>query len=228
MRKQSSGSAILDWAVIIAAVALFTKTADVLAYFAPTNINDFFGSDMSIWYGLLTALLVEGVALALHFHPRARHYVPAEVVKWFLLIVVSGSCQIFDGYLVQRTQSQMSEPMKQVLSYGVPLIPLLLVVFIFWIGKLPDLDHDGIPDVLEHRPRPLSEPRWKGVKPMWDQFWQGLPSGTPGQPRLTSYRSTSVPKEPNEMAEVSLGGNGARPEGNPTIGSGKNHRQPLP
>lgn len=213
MRKQSSGSAILDWAVIIAAVALFTKTADVLAYFAPTNINDFFGSDMSIWYGLLTALLVEGVALALHFHPRARHYVPAEVVKWFLLIVVSGSCQIFDGYLVQRTQSQMSEPMKQVLSYGVPLIPLLLVVFIFWIGKLPDLDHDGIPDAWEHHEQPVSrrpaQKQFPGIAPTitktWNKVWKG------------QYDQT-VSEEPDTDAVY------AAEAANPQVGSGNNHR----
>ena len=72
MKSTGTGNNILNWGVVIAAVMLFFKTADLFAYFAPTNLNDFFGWDVSIYYGIVCALLVEGLALALHFDHKAR------------------------------------------------------------------------------------------------------------------------------------------------------------
>lgn len=162
MNKTGSGNRILDWAVIIVAGLLFFKTADVAGYFAPTNLNYILGMDASWLYGVVCALIVEGVALALHFDPRTSLSSTAQIVKWTLL-VMSGAAQIFDGYIATGTEASMSEPLKLGLQYGVPLIPLIVLVLLFAIGRLPD---DGTPTArvgLKHR------------LPNWKQIWHGDP-----------------------------------------------------
>jgi hypothetical protein len=135
--KVGSGDRILDWGVIVAAIILFAKTADVLSYFAPVLLSEILGFEAGILYGMICAVLVEGLALALHFNPRAALSSTAQIVKW-LLLGISGICQIFDGFITTDSVAQMSETLKAVLSYGVPLIPLVITVMIFSIGRLPE------------------------------------------------------------------------------------------
>ena len=157
-----SGDKILDWGVIIGALLLFAKTADVLSYFSPAILNDIIGFDVSLIYGIICALLVEGLALALHFNRRAALSSTANVVKW-VLIGISGICQVFDGFITTGSVAQMSDTMKAGLSYGVPLIPLLITVMIFGIGHLPELNG------LDQRPkRPFV-----GLRPMMNHLING-------------------------------------------------------
>jgi hypothetical protein len=137
--KTGSGDKILDFGVVVAAGILFFKTADILSYFSPDNLNDIVGADVSLIYGVVCALLVEGLALALHFNPRARLSGTATTAKWVLL-AISGACQVFDGFVVTDTLAQQSDTLKVVLSYGVPLIPLLILLMMFSVGRLPELD----------------------------------------------------------------------------------------
>jgi hypothetical protein len=137
--KTGSGDKMIDWIVIVGAILLFTKTAEVLSYFAPTMLNEIFGVDVSILYGMVCATLVEGLALSLHFNRRTSHSSSAQIVKW-ILIAISGVCQIFDGFLVTGSVSTMSDTLKAVLAFGVPLVPLLVVTMIFAIGQLPELE----------------------------------------------------------------------------------------
>ena len=156
-----SGDKILDWAVIIIAAILFFKTADVMSYFAPENLNYMVGMDISWLYGAVNALIVEGVALALHFNRRAALSGTAQIVKW-ALIAMSGSAQIFDGFLTTGAQSSMSEPLKFGLQFGVPLIPLIVLVLLFAIGRLPDDGSATAPRIgLKHR------------LPNWNRIWHG-------------------------------------------------------
>lgn len=137
MNKTGSGDKVLDWGVIIAALMLFLKTADVLSYFAPTNLNAIIGMDVSILYGGVSAALVEGAALALHFNRRAALSATAQIVKWILL-AISAACQVFDGYIATGSAAQMSDTLKFGLQFGVPLVPLIVIVLLFAVGRLPD------------------------------------------------------------------------------------------
>jgi hypothetical protein len=192
--KTGSGDKILDWVVIIGAVLLFLKTADVLSYFAPTNLSEIVGMEMSLIYGIVSALLVEGAALALHFNHRAHLSSTAQLVKW-ALIVISGLCQLFDGYLATGNESQMSETMKFGLQFGVPLVPLIVLVLLFAVGRLPD-------DGSVQRPFP-------GIKniagPAWNRFWNG-------DRRVTAFPlETSLPILDPDNKEF-------KPQTNPTKG----------
>jgi hypothetical protein len=137
VNKTGSGDKVLDWGVIIAALMLFLKTADVLSYFAPTNVNAIIGMDVSILYGGISAALVEGAALALHFNRRAALSATAQIVKWILL-GISASCQVFDGYISTGSAAHMSDTLKFGLQFGVPLVPLIVIILLFAVGRLPD------------------------------------------------------------------------------------------
>lgn len=160
--KIGSGDKILDWGVIIAAGILFFRTADILSYFSPQILNDILGFDVSLIYGIVCAALVEGLALAIHFNRRSTLSGTAQTVKWVLLSI-SGACQVFDGFVVTNTLAQQSDTMKAAFSYGVPLIPLAIMVMVFGIGRLPELDE--------------SESRQKapfiGLKGMWNDLING-------------------------------------------------------
>lgn len=138
MNKQvGSGIKFADWAVVILAIVLFFKTAEVLAYFSPESLNSLIGMDVSWIYGLVTAFFVEGVALAYHFYPGARVYTPAVVVKW-VLIGISGICQVFDARIVTDTLANMTEAQKLFFQYGVPLLPWFVLILLFFVGEIPN------------------------------------------------------------------------------------------
>jgi|GEM_PF-4100026 len=160
--KIGSGDKVLDWVAFIAALILFAKTADLLSYFSPAILSDILGFDVSLIYGSICAALVEGLALALHFNRRATLSSTAQVVKW-ILIAISGVCQVFDGFITTDSVAQMSDTMKAGLSYGVPLIPLLIMVMVFGIGQLPEVD---VAQGSHKKP-------FIGLKGMWNHLING-------------------------------------------------------
>lgn len=186
MKKTGSGDVVLDWVVVVAAIGLYFKTSDIMSYFSPTNLNDLFGMDVSRIYGAIMALLVEGAALALHFNHRARLSVSAQAVKWTLL-AISGICQVFDGFQVTNTLAQQSSEMKMIFQYGVPLIPLLILIMVFGIGRLPEPDGS-----VEKIP-------FEGVMPMFKRLLYG--SGN--APRAQKQARISTPdKKTNDSPDV--------------------------
>lgn len=164
-------SDFLDVAVYGSAVILYVKTAEVLSYFAPQSISDIVGFDISGLYGNISAIFVEGVAI--YLHKKNANSAMASFVKWFL-IGISGLCQVFDGFIVTETLVHQSETIKFLFQFGVPLIPLMLVVLIFAIGELPS-NNERIP--------------FRGVKHWVDQI-----------PKIW-YGESYVPKTPNKKQE---------------------------
>lgn len=196
-KKYGTGDGFTDWAIVILSLILFARTADVLSYFSPPLLNDLIGWDVAWIYGMVTAFFVEGVALAFHFNHRAKNHVPAQIAKWILL-AVSGACQVFDGNIILGTLSQMPEAQRMGFQVGVPLLPLFVVVLLFFVGHLPD----GEVQVVR-------QPR-VGLKTRLDNLWYGDRENTRvsvkiGEPKF-------VPDEPEPEPEPST--NGAK--GNPT------------
>jgi TM2 domain-containing membrane protein YozV len=160
--KNNGGIGLLGWIVILSAFLLYFKTADVLMLFAPPSLNMMLGMNVDWLYGYFNAALVEGLALVLHFHPRAKLSTSAQIVKWITL-GISGLCQIYDGQVVTNTIATMSDPLKLGFSYGVPLIPLFIVIMIFAIGRLPDDEEPAKPFVGVKNM----------LKPAFKRFWEG-------------------------------------------------------
>lgn len=164
----------LDVAVVLAAAILYVKTAEVLSYFAPETLNAIIGFDVSAIYGAVCAIIVEGGALYLHFNKRAKMSASAQFTKWAFL-AISGACQVFDGFIVTDTLSRQSGTVRFVFQYGVPLIPLIVVIMIFGVGNLPE----------EHTQRK----QYKGMK----SFFESLPKIWYGE----DYKPTPNAKKTN-------------------------------
>ena len=139
MNKTGTGNKGLDWVIILGMVAAYPKTADVLSMFSPRILNDIFGFDMSLPYGLFCAAMVEGTILFLHFDRRAHRSGTAQGVKW-ILIGVSFICQVFNGFITTDSVAQMTPALKLVLTFGIPALPLIIAVMIAAIGALPEID----------------------------------------------------------------------------------------
>lgn len=203
MKRGSNG--FTDAAVVVLAILLFFRTADVLRYFSPPLLNEMIGGDVSWLYAVVMAFFVEGVALAFHFDPRAHKHTPAIIVKWTLL-AISGLCQVFDGNIVSGTISQMSGPMKVGFEWGVPLLPIFVVVLLFFVGKLPDADETqrGWLDRLQDQgiKSRLPDPR---------AIWEGRDKNTEFSPSevVETNINNELPKSPNGEDKETA---------NPTIG----------
>jgi TM2 domain-containing membrane protein YozV len=179
--NKNEGIGMLGWIVILSAFLLYFKTADVLMLFAPPSLNMMLGMNVDWLYGYFNAALVEGLALTLHFHPRAKLSTAAQVVKWITL-GISGLCQIYDGQVVTNSIANMSDPLKLGFSYGVPLIPLFIVIMIFAIGKLPDAGVRRPFIGFKHMFKPAFKKLWEGdssVPASYQLQTQELPSPEP-------------------------------------------------
>lgn len=156
--KNGSGDKTLDNLVIIMAIVLFFGTAQVMSTHSPALLNDILGFDASYIFGAISATCVEVGALRLHFNPYAKKNATAQWVKWILL-AVSGLCQIYNAAIETGTLAELSETLKIGFTWLVPNIPLLFIVLNFWIGRLTD----------EAQP-------FKGIKnmlPDWHTLWEG-------------------------------------------------------
>lgn len=194
MNKIGSGIKFADWAVVILAVVLYFKTAEVLAYFAPQSLNNLIGTDVSWLYGLVTAFFIEGVALAYHFYPGARAYTPAVVVKW-VLIVISGICQVFDAKIVTGVLNGMTESQKFFFMYGIPLLPWFVLILLFFVGEIPTEGN-------YHR-RGL-----KNMLPDWKKIWEGDGENTEFSPTQVVQANISQPSISQPATPTPIPANG--------------------
>lgn len=188
--KTGSGNKGLDWVIVLGMIAAYPKTADLLSYWSPAFLSDLIGLDVSLFYGMFCAALVEGTILFLHFDRRAHRVASAQTVKW-LLFGVSFACQVFDGFITTETVDQMSDELKFILSYGIPALPLIISLLISMIGALPDDD--------EVR-------QFKGVKnylPDFRRLWDGDKSTefSPSEVVETNLEETELTKSPNGHKE---------------------------
>lgn len=184
--NNGSGDGFLDFGVYILAIGLYIKTMDLLSYFAPKVLDDILGFNTSYVYGAVMALLVEGVAIAIHRNPRAAKHAPAQITKW-LLIAISAICQIFDGYKTTNALVNMSDTLKIGFTYGVPLIPVLGIVLLFWIGKLPS---EGMQKTRK---------QFKGFKTLPRRVGDWFMNGSAG---TTTNATTNAPQTTNALAST--------------------------
>lgn len=165
--SNGSGDVTLDRLVVIMACILFFGTAQVMSTHAPKIISDVIGFDASYIFGVISAICVEWGALRLHFNAFARHNNTAVYVKWILLSI-SGLCQIYNAALQTGTMSELSETLKIGFVWVVPNIPLLFIVLMFWIGTLSDIKQVSIVERVAKQ---------GGLKhilaPKWNEFWNG-------------------------------------------------------
>lgn len=110
----------LDAAIVVAALAMYSKTQEVMTALAP---NTLFGqTGISIIYGFAVAALIEGVMLSLHFLKRYIGNNRAEGYKWFLFLI-SVFCQFLDKSLFKEVQTE-TEAFFAFIALGI--VPAVL------------------------------------------------------------------------------------------------------
>lgn len=138
MENKTGRNGFVDVGIVVLAILLFFRTADVLSYFAPGYINNLIGTDVSWLYAGVMAFFVEGLAVAYHFDRRTKHYTRAKIAMW-TLIGISALCQMFDGNIITNNLANMGGPLKTTFQYGVPLLPIFIFVLLAWVGGMPEI-----------------------------------------------------------------------------------------
>lgn len=205
---EKKNDAFSSLAIVVCTAILFSRTSDVMSFFAPAWIGIVFGLDAnsaSTLFGWVNAAMVEGEILALHFHPGAHGHAPAQWVKW-ILIGISAACQIFDGSIITNTMSRQSEMIKIVFSTGVPLIPLLVLIMIALMGRLPTSTQDKKPFKFIGLRNIPNKFRWiiEGTE-------NTHPSRTPNAQSMTINNSEinkAILEEKEKIADPTFGSNG--------------------
>jgi len=122
------GSVLENAAFILGAFLLFSRTSDLMTAFAPSSFLGYEGIEAV--YGMLSALMVEGLLFSIKFSiGRSRNSV-AWVWNLVLLAVtfsISAWAQTIDSFVVRQTLSEQSAELQWAVAWGVPLIPAIIV-----------------------------------------------------------------------------------------------------
>ena len=123
---------VVDWGIfIVASIMLYAKTSEVFARFAPDSFLGF--TDVQDLYGMTCALLVEGVLVLGKL--SMKYSENNNVLLWNIFLIgttwtISAAFQIFDGFLTAGTLAQQPVTMRYAVTYGIPLIPSLILAAI--------------------------------------------------------------------------------------------------
>jgi hypothetical protein len=122
-------SIIIDNLVfLVAALILFLKTSEVLTAFAPNTIFGYHG--LESLYGIVTALLVEGLLVTAKLSLSRNQTSYAWLYSLILVIVtggISAFAQITDGFLVKQTLANQPPMVQFLVNTGVPLVPFIIL-----------------------------------------------------------------------------------------------------
>jgi hypothetical protein len=132
MKKLNPNKALagaVDWGIfIIASVMLYAKTSEVFARFAPVSFFSF--TEVGFFYGMICALLVEGVLVLCKL--SIKYSENSNAFLWNVLLIsfawgISAAAQIFDGFLTADTLETAPPIIQVTLTYGIPLIPSMIL-----------------------------------------------------------------------------------------------------
>ena len=122
------GSVLENAAFILGAFLLFSRTSDLMTAFAPASFLGYTGIEAV--YGMLSALMVEGLLFSIKFSiGRSRNSI-AWVWNIILLAVtfgISALAQSIDSFVVRETLTSQPAEIQWAISWGVPLIPAIVV-----------------------------------------------------------------------------------------------------
>jgi hypothetical protein len=201
MHNKTIWDRVLDLAMLVAAIMLYFKTAQVMTVFAPSVVFGYTG--LEVLFGQVSAMLVEGVLLALHFLPSVKKNEAAQAFKWFLF-AISAFCQVIDGFVVQNSLESQPASIQFLVSWGVPLIPTLIFLGLLIIGKTDD------GEVGESFMERVKRVGIKSLIPNLDEMWNGknilpatVPADEPATPPVSPPAATPVkgynPKKSTRM-----------------------------
>lgn len=140
---------LMEWGVfVLGAVLMFAKTSELLAAFAPKSLMGYVGIESL--YGAASALMVEGLFVAIKItNDPVFSGKPKSVIQWitntFIMLVpfaISLVAQPLDAFVIQGTLVNQPVEIQMVVSWGVPMIPGLIVFMIMVKSLMENLPDD--------------------------------------------------------------------------------------
>ena len=122
------GSVLENAAFMLGAFLLFSRTSDLMTAFAPKTFLGYEGIEAV--YGMMAALMVEGLLFAVKFSIVKSKNSIAWVWNIVLLAVtfgISALAQSIDSFVVRETLTSQPAEIQWAISWGVPLIPAIVV-----------------------------------------------------------------------------------------------------
>lgn len=152
-RQQQEGMGcvgwVLEWAVfLLGAVLMFAKTSELLSAFAPKNLLGY--TEVEYLYGAASALMVEGLFIAIKFaNDPILSGRPRGIGQWltntFIMMfpfAISLLAQPLDAFVIQGTLVNQPQEIQLMVSWGVPMIPGLIVGLIMFKSLIENLPED--------------------------------------------------------------------------------------
>lgn len=144
----SSGcfSALKNGAFVVAALLLFSKTADLFTAFAPSNLFGYEGVEW--YYGAVCGLVIEGVFVTAKFlidkskTPLIWVY---NAVLMGVTFAISALAQSVDSMLVRDTLSQQPAEVQLAVTWLVPMVPALIVGLLLFEAVIASFPADLLP-----------------------------------------------------------------------------------
>lgn len=142
---------VLFGVFILGTLLMFSKTADLMAAFAPSSIGGYTG--LEVVYGVAVALLVDGLVAAMKlkilFMGKAQSAIAWgwDIILTLFPFVISSFAQVFDSFLVRDTLQSQPETIQFLAAWGIPLVPALIVLGILiygFIESAPDGLFQGV------------------------------------------------------------------------------------
>lgn len=158
MNEKNKGSIgcfqiVLFGVFILGTMLMFSKTADLMAAFAPSSIGGYTG--LEVVYGIAVALLVDGLVAAMKlkilFMGRSQSAIAWgwDIILTLFPFMISSFAQVFDSFMVRDTLQSQPETVQFLATWGIPLVPALIVLGILiygFIESAPEGLFEGVHD----------------------------------------------------------------------------------
>ena len=143
-----SGCTTLVWngVFIIAALVLFSKTADLFTAFAPSQLLGYEGIES--YYGMVVALMVEGIFVASKFMIASSKNPIAWLWNFGLMVItfaISAVAQSVDSIVVAGTLASQPVEIQLAVTWLVPMVPAAVVGMILLQGVIETIPPDFLP-----------------------------------------------------------------------------------
>jgi hypothetical protein len=127
--KRFMDGLLVNGLILVGAFVMYAKTADLLSQFAP---SEFFGySNIAGGYGMVSALLVEGLFVVVKFSLSKKDNALEWGYKLLVMAVtlaISAAAQVIDGAMVRDTFSTQPALVQGLIGWLVPSVPTIVVL----------------------------------------------------------------------------------------------------
>jgi len=141
MKKVTVGQALdgfIDWAVFIAASGIcMLRSMELFSRYSPETVFGF--TDVQTWYGVLSALLVEGLLVVIKIsmsHTRTAWNWLFNLGLIVMLWAMSAGAQVIDPIINRGEFDSLPGVVRGLVTIGIPLIPSLILAAVMARGLI--------------------------------------------------------------------------------------------